>query len=171
MPATPFRLVADVAHHRLFDVAATGTVAEIDNVGHRPHITYHTVGLNGRPFTAAWAGSGRIALWGQDGLGTIDTRTWTTHPIAGGVTGAVTTRYGIAAWTANPADGLTVYRPDGSPRLHVLAGKAIRSAQAVGPYLYATVKARYSVDLRTGKVTGPLHTNATIIPPTLTLIP
>jgi hypothetical protein len=167
----PFRVVADALRDRLFVIAAAGLVAEIDHVARRPHITYHMVALNGRPFEAAWAGVGRIALWGQNGLGTIDTRTWTTQPVAAGVTGAVATPFGLAAWTDNPLGGLTVYRPDGSSRLHVLAGKAVRAARAVGGYLYVDADARYSINLRTGKVTGPLPSDATIITPTLVSIP
>jgi hypothetical protein len=64
-----------------------------------------------------------------------------------------------------------VYRPDGGKRLHVLAGKQIRAAQTVGDYLYADADARYSIDLRTGKVVGPLRSDARIISPTLVSIP
>jgi hypothetical protein len=102
LSAAPFQVVADVAHDRLFVLSGGGLVAEVDRVGHRPHITYHTVSLNGQPFEPARAGDGRIALWDQDGLGTIDTRSWTTHPIASGVTDAVATQYGLAAWTNDP---------------------------------------------------------------------
>ena len=80
----------------------------------------HSVALKDRQFKAAWAGAGRIALWGEDGLGTIDTRTWTTHAIAPGVTGAVATRYGIAG--------------DGRPRWprRLSAGRKPPSAPARG---------------------------------------
>jgi hypothetical protein len=177
MPAdVPFDVVGDVAHSRVFSISASGLVAEIDRIresGRYPRVRYHEVELNGRPFQAAWAGAGRIALWGQDGLGTIDTRTWTTHPIAPDVRHAITTPFGIAAWTDNPADGLTVYRPDGRQWLRVLAGKHVKTASAVGGYLYADTvgHARYSIDLRTGKVVGPLPTDAKILVPDIVAIP
>ena len=161
LPSAPFRVVADVARSRLFAISSTGLVAEIDRVGdlrRRERVRYHPVGLNGRYFDAAWAGAGKLALWGNDGLGTTDTRTWQTHHIASNIGGALATPFGIAAWGL-PADGLTVYRPDGSRRLRVLVGKDVDGAQAVGGYLYADTHEidrhdRYSVDLRTGKVVG-----------------
>jgi hypothetical protein len=163
MPAdAPFAVVGDVARSRVFAISSAGLVAEIDRVNElnpSPRVRYHSVDLNGRPFHAAWAGDGRIAVWGEDGLGTIDTRTWTTHAITGPVAGAITTPFGIAAWTDNPADGLTVYRPDGGQRLRVLAGKRIKTASALGGYLYADTvgHARYSINFRTGKVTRTLR--------------
>ena len=156
-PTAPFRVVADVARHRLFAISSAGLVAEIDRPDRRPRITYHPVNLNGGLFEAAWAGAGKIALWGKDGLGTIDTRTWTTQAIAAPVAGVVATPFGFAVWSDDPGPtGLSVYRPDGRKRLHVLAGKRIDGgAQAVGEYLYVDTdlfKARYSINLRTGQV-------------------
>ena len=150
LPSAPFRVVADVAHSRLFAISSAGLVAEIDRIGdprRRERVRYHRVELNGRSFDAAWAGAGKLALWGNDGLGTIDTRTWKTHHIAPGVVGAVATPFGIAAW-GDPADGLTVYRPDGRMRLRVLVGKRIASAQAVGGYLYVDTSARPTASTR-----------------------
>src|SRR5262249_46854417 len=167
----PFGIVGDVAHDRVFELSSAGLVAEVDHIlARKPTVIYHRTELNGQPFQAIWAGAGKIALWGKDGLGTIDTRTWKTHAIAPGVTAAVATPYGIAAWTADPADGLTVYRPDGTLRFRVLAGKTIKSVKAVGDYLYADADARYSLNLRTGRVLGPLRSSATIIEPDLVLI-
>ena len=175
LPATgPFQVVGDVLHDRVFVVSSTGLVAEIGplfDVTRNPRIRYHRVDLNGRPFQAAWAGAGKIALWGEDGLGTIDTRTWKTHALAVEVTHALATRFGIAAWGNDPAQGLTVYRPDGKRLLRVLRGKNVQAARSVGHYLYADADARYSVDLRNGKVTGPLSRKARILTPDLVAIP
>jgi hypothetical protein len=173
---TPFRVVSDVAHNRLFAISNEGLVAEIDRLGdlrRGPRVRYRPVALNGRSFAASWAGGGRIALWGEDGLGTIDTRTWTTHAIARNIKDALATRHGIAAWTTDPADGLTIYLPDGRQRLRLLVGTQVKAARAVGDYLYAGTAdaARYSVNLRTGKVVGPLATDATILVPDLVAIP
>jgi hypothetical protein len=172
----PFGVVADVAHDRLFFISSAGLIAEIDRInerGRRPRVRYHDVDLNSRPFNAAWAGAGRIALWGADGLGTIDTRTWTTHAIAPNVTNAITTPFGIAAWTDNPADGLTVYRPQGKPRLRALVGERIKAVRTVGSFVYADTDgdARYSIDLRTGKVVRTLRPDATILVPNIVAIP
>ena len=81
-------------------ISSAGLVSEIDRIDSRdpgPRVRYYPVDLNGRPFKAAWAGQGRIALWGQDGLGTIDTRNWTTHHIADRVTAALATPWAARA--------------------------------------------------------------------------
>ena len=172
----PYSLVADVAHDRLFSISSAGLVAEIDRIDHShraPRVRYHPVGLNGRRFKAAWVGQGRIALWGEDGLGTIDIRTWTTQAIAPHVTGAVATPFGIAAWTDGPADGLTVYRPDGRKRLRVLEGNGSRPPEpsAATSTPTPTDNARYSINLRTGKVSRTLRPDARILVPDLVAIP
>jgi len=167
-PGAPFQVVADVAHGKVYVVSSAGLVATVAGT----KVVYHRVPLNGKPFDAAWTGSGRIALWGEDGLGTIDTRTWKTSAIAPGVTGALATPYGIAAWTKAP-DGLGVYEADGTRRFQLLQGRQITAATAVGTTLYAdtTAKTRYSVDLRSGKTTGPLPTSARIVTPSYVVIP
>jgi hypothetical protein len=168
----PFQVVGDVAHDRIFEISSTGLVATINHVlARKPSIAYHRVKLNGRPFKATWAGADTIALWGKDGLRTIDTRDWTTHAIAPSVAGVVATPFGLAAWTDDPDGALTVYRPDGRTRFRVLGGKRITAAHAVGSYLYADGDARYSIDLRNGRVAGPLATRARIITPDLVAIP
>jgi hypothetical protein len=179
LPSAPFRVVPDVAHSRLFAISSAGLVAEIDRIGdlrRRERVRYHPVELNGRYFDAAWAGAGKLALWGNDGLGTIDTRTWKTHHIAPNVVGAVATPFGIAAW-GDPAGGVTVYRSDGRMRLRVLVGTRVGAADAVGGYLYVNPGdwgSEYSVDLRTGNVVGPLRaTNVVlgVLQPDLVAIP
>ena len=167
-----FQIATDVLHDRVFVVTTAGQIARISRASSaKPVVDYHTVALNGRPFRAAWAGAGRIALWGEDGLGTVDTRTWTTHAIAARVIGAVATRYGIAAWTDGP--DLSVYRPDGRRRFRLLEGIRVTAARAIGAYLYVdtTLKTRYAIDLRTGTSVGPLTTSAQIIGPSFVTIP
>ena len=152
---------------------APASVATVDKASSaKPLVAYHAVALGGGHFDAAWAGSGRIALWGEGGLGTIDVRTWKTHAIAPGVSGALATPYGIAAWTKTP-DGLAVYTPNGARRFRLLQGKQVTAATAVGPFLYADTafRARYAIDLRTGKATGPLPTSARIVTPSYVVIP
>jgi hypothetical protein len=167
-PSAPFAVVADVTRDRLFAVSSGGLVAEIDHVGSRhTTISYHTVDLNGQPFQATWAGAGNLALWGRDGLGFIDTHGWTTRAVATAVSGAVATPLGLAAWTRDPAEGLSVYRSDGGRRLHLLVGKSIHAVRTFGDYLYVSAGGQYSVDLRTGKVFGPLANRATVVTPTL----
>jgi hypothetical protein len=55
----------------------------------------------------------------------------------------------------------------------VLEGKPIYWASAVGEYLYVETHtpSRYSVNLRTGEVSGPLSRAGRIVWPTLVSIP
>jgi hypothetical protein len=153
----------DVAHDRLYMLTDDGTIAEIGHVCERPQIEYHHVVLSGKPFQAGWAGRGQIALWGQDGLGTIDTRTWTTNALAADVLSALPTRYGIVVVPTAPAGGVSVYRPDGGRRFTVLGGMTIDNRTAWGPdplvvfgrYLYVIAGGhRYTVDLTDGRLLG-----------------
>jgi hypothetical protein len=161
----PSRLVADPQHQRLYEISSGASlVAEIDDpAASTPHVRYHRVALNGKPFSAAWAGHGRIALWGEDGLGTIDTRTWTTHALLPAVGGVVCTAYGVAAWDI--ADGVSLYAPSGSLLLHALGTQQVRAITAVGPYLYARTRRRYSIDLRSGAVAVTTKPYARILTP------
>jgi hypothetical protein len=166
--ATAFTVAADTYRDRLFVLSAGGLIAELDHVA---ELSYHSVTLSGRPFQAAWAGRGRIALWGADGLGLIDTRDWSAHAVAPGVTDVVATPRGLIAWNRNGNDGLAVYRPDGSLRFRRLAGKAVQSVVSLGVYAYVTAGDRYSVNLRTGRVSGPLVSSAQVVVPDIVDIP
>ena len=171
--SAPYQIVSDILEDRLFVITSTGQIARISRAStSKPLVDYHQVGLNGANFAAAWAGNGRIALWGKDGLGVIDTRTWTTRASAAGVTHALPTRHGIAAWTSG-LNGLAVYRSGGGRRLHLLKGRKITSATALGVYMYVDTAAgtRYAIDLRTGSTVGPLKTRAQIVTPTYVTIP
>lgn len=163
-------LVADVYHDRLFVVTTTGDVARVDLDSART--SYHHVALSGRPFQAIWAGRGRIALWGADGLGIIDTRTWTSRALLPDATGAAATPDGLVAWHKNATTGLDVWLNSTGKHLRILAGKPVRGVQAYGHYAYAhTTNRTYSVDLRTGHVRGPYARLARIVLPTLVLVP
>jgi hypothetical protein len=160
------RIVVDTLGDRVFVVYAAGVVAVLDGDG----ISYHSVQLGGGDFEATWAGNGMIALWGANGLGVIDTRSWTTSSLAPAATGAAATPFGLVAWNANAADGATVFARDGR-RLHVLAGQTVRDVAAFGRYAYARVAARqYSVDLTTGRVRR-IRADATVAIPSLVSLP
>jgi hypothetical protein len=166
-----FRVVADVAHDRLFAVSPLGHVTELDDVGGDLTIRDHRVELSGREFEAIWGGHGRIVLWGADGLGVIDTRTWTTASLAAAATGAAATPFGLVAWDARRATGLDVYGPNDTRRLHVLAGRAVREVTALGRYAYARAGGkRFSIDLESGRVTRTPR-NFRVVVPTLVPLP
>ena len=159
-PSGPTRVVADVAGDRIFVVYSAGTVARVDR-----GVTYHAVPLNGREFDAVWAGHGQIAVWGPDGLGTIDTRTWSTRSLAPAARGAVPTSFGLVSWHGE--DGLSVYAPDGRRRLHVLKGKTVHDVSALARYAYVHVGSKQlAIDLKTGRIRSIRH-DATVVVPTL----
>ena len=167
-PAEPFNVVGDVAHNNLYVVFRGGAVAEIGDP-----IAYHQVGLNGRDFSAIWAGHGQIALWGADGLGVIDTNTWEAHALAPNATGAVATRYGIVTWNSTTSTGVDVYAADGHRRLHVLGKWEVNSMTALGGYAYARNSdgpKQFSIDLKTGRV-RVIRADAELAVPTLVSIP
>ena len=118
-------VVADALHDRAFVFSRDGTVAQVDRISTTPRVTTHHVDLNGRGFEAAWAGQGKIAVWGEDGLGTIDTRTWTTQSVDAEARSALATPHGIVAW-AYGGPGVRVYRPDGTLRFTVLEDERIK---------------------------------------------
>lgn len=169
--SAPVRVVGDVATERLYAISSAGTIARIDASRKRPVVTYHRVALNGGSFEAVWAGQGRIALWGADGLGTIDTRKWTTRPLAPAASRVVVTRHGLAAWIGGRPGGITVYRPDGSVRFAALESEIVRSAEAAGRYLYVRAAHRYAIDLLTGHVVGRVRADARIASPSFVPLP
>jgi hypothetical protein len=174
LPPKAFRVVPDVLRGRLYFVSSGGVVVDgEDHPSAAANWPSHEVDLNGQEFQAAWAGDGKIALWGHDGLGTIDVRSWKTNSIIGGteVTDAVATRYGIAAWTALKSDGLAVYRPDGTRRFTVLKGQTILKAENLGRYLYVNATHRYAMDLARGTVIGRVPDNVRLALPSYTAIP
>jgi len=137
-----------------------------------PSVTDLQVRLSGHPFSAGWIGHNRIALWGQDGLGYINLRTQTVHPVASDATSALPTPYGAVGWNPENATGLALYGADGTLRFRTLGGRSVSSVQLLGPYVYARAgRRRFSVDLRNGRLTGPLASGAALIAPSLVPIP
>ena len=177
-------VVADALHNRAFVISLDGAVAQVDRISTTPLVTTHHVDLNGRGFRAAWAGQGKIAVWGPDGLGTIDTRTWTTQSVDAKARSALATPYGIVCW-ADGEPGVRVYRPDGTLRFAVLEDERITrwyddqgkrvpgysTPVVVGRYLYIVGDERASIDLVSGRVVGRPRPDARVAAPTLVPIP
>lgn len=168
--SAPMRVVADVAADRLYAISSSGVVARVDRVSGQPRVSYHRVPLNGRPFEAAWAGRGRIVLWGEDGLGTIDTRTWTARAVTPTASDVVVTPFGVASWVRG-AGGIAVYRPDGTLRFQALTNGAVRSAESLGRYLYVRAGSRYAIDMREGRVVGRVRDDVRIARPSVVALP
>ena len=73
----------------------------------------------------------------------------------------------LLAWSQKAATGITVYKPDGSIRYRLLPEQAVLSVRASARYAYITSQRRFSVDLHTGHVTGPLTSRARLVLPDL----
>jgi hypothetical protein len=179
MPAdAAFDVAVDAAGDRLFVVAATGLVAEVDSLRTLPRVVprtaYHAVTLppqlSNAPagsFHAAWAGNGRIALWGATaGLWLLDTRAWTIKLIDARATDAEPTPQGLLAWTPG-LSGVSLYRPDGTLRFHSLGAHSVQTVETSDSFAYVEADGRYSVDLRNGRSTGPLASTAQLVLPAI----
>jgi hypothetical protein len=178
-------LAVDSAGDRVFVVSRAGKVAEVGRIGtRRPTVSYHEVQL--APPTgewsmtgAAWLGSGTLAVWASDGGGTppspagltfVDTRSWRARVVDPAISHAAAARGWVVGWTASARDGVAVYGRGGFERLRALAGREIRWVDALARYAYAWADcsaptglescSRFSVDLGTGRVTGPLRSRA-----------
>ena len=77
----------------------------------------------------------------------------------------------LLAWNRKAATGITVYEPDGSLRYRLLPEQAVRGVRASARYAYITEPGTLSVDLHTGRVTGPLTSRARLILPDLFELP
>jgi hypothetical protein len=167
----PHAFASDPRRDRLFVISGAGIVAEVDLApemfGLPPNVSYHRVALNGWPVQAAWAGNGQIAVWGAGGLARMDTGDWSLHPLDADVTDVLATRHGLVVWKRGGRDGLAVYRPGGALRFRVLRGRSVTSVASLGPYAYVHAGGRFSVNLRNGRVTGPLKSRARPILPDL----
>jgi len=72
-----------------------------------------------------------------------------------------TTSYGLLA-TGN--DGLALYRPTGALAFRRLHEHSVGPVVAIGRYAYAETDAgRFSIDLSSGRLTGPLASRARIV--------
>ena len=169
-PATPVAIAVDAHRHRVFLISSTGAIAVVGLRTKR--VEYHSVKLpaeidGGDTYRAAWAGNGHLAFWGPSGLTLIDSRTWTAHLLDPAATDVAVAPNALLAWSQKAATGITVYKPDGSIRYRLLPEQAVLSVRASARYAYITSQRRFSVDLHTGHVTGPLTSRARLVLPDL----
>ena len=144
--------------------------------GEQASVTYHAVALPTGAFqSAAWVGQGQIALWGSGGLSLVDTRTWTARLIGPSLTEAAVSATGLIAWNKDQSS-LAVYSPDGSLRFRKTLQSnsqplALHTVQVNGRYAYLDTGDRYSLDLKTGSLTGPLASRARLLLPDYLYLP
>jgi hypothetical protein len=183
-PATFASMAVDAHRNRVFLVSSTGVVAVVSLRTRR--VQYHSVVLPGEiggdvsgddawkvrwADRAAWAGAGRLAVWGPSGLTLIDTRDWSARLVDQTATDVAVAPNSVVSWSRKAATGLTVYAPDGSVRFRALAGRTVLGVGVSARYAYLTGGGRFSVDLRSGRVTGPLRSRATLVLPNLLDLP
>lgn len=78
----------------------------------------------------------------------------------------------LLAWSQKAVTGITVYKPDGSLRYRLLPEQAVRGVRTSARYAYITShQGRFSVDLHTGRVTGPLTSRARRVLPDVLELP
>jgi len=173
-PATTVSMAVDAHRNRLFLVSSTGAIAVVGLRSGR--VQYHSVALpaeirGGDAYKGAWAGAGHLAFWGLAGLTLIDTRDWSARLVDASTTDVAVAPNAVVAWNRKAATGLTVYAPDGSMRFRALAGHRVLGVGVSARYAYVTGGGRFSVDLRSGRVTGPLRSRARLVLPDLLDLP
>jgi len=180
--AEPYSIAVDSHHRRLFVVSGSGKIAIVSLK--TSSVQYRVVpGLPDRlaqGFRLAWAGGDHIALvayrcsgttCAEGGLSLIDTRNWSVQQVDPNVTDVAPAPGALIAWNRTMPTGITAYRPDGSVSFHALAGEEVHSVGVTARYAYAdTAASRFSIDLRTGQVTGPLSSRTRLILPDLGLL-
>ena len=174
-PAAPVAIAVDARRDRVFLISSTGAIAVVGLRTNR--IQYHSVELPaaieaGASYKAAWAGNAHLAVWGPSGLTLIDSRTWTAHHLDPAVTDVAVAPNALLTWNRKAATGITVYEPNGTLRHRLLPRQTVRGVRASARYGYVTTsEGRFSVDLQTGRVTGPLTSKARLILPDLFELP
>jgi hypothetical protein len=186
-------LAVDGASDRVFVVSRVGTVAAVGRISTRkPTLSYHDVQLASP--TGEWSTTGAasldsrtFAVWGSDGVSAtrsplpagltfVDTRGWSTRVVDAAISNAVVAQAGasVVGWTAGAPTGVSFFGRGGHRRFGVLAGHQVRWVDASGNYAYVSADcvatrlgscSRFSVDLRSGRVTGPLRTRARPLAP------
>jgi hypothetical protein len=172
----PFRggaAAVDARRNRMFVVSSAGRVAIVNlktlAVTTRSLALPETSPDGG--YRVAWAGGGQLALWGRNGLSVIDTRDWSARMIDEQTREVRVGANALVTWNGETATGLTVYSPDGTMRFRALEGRRVSEAGVTARYAYVEASGRFSIDLRTGRVRGPLASRAALILPDLLSLP
>ena len=118
-----------------------------------------------------------IALWrdpavsGGGGVWVIDARDWSVHSVDDQATDVRVAPNTLVTWDRRSATGVTGYRPGGTLLFHALPGKAVSNVGVTARYGYVEAGGRFSLDLGTGRVTGPLRNRADLVLPDLLDLP
>jgi hypothetical protein len=164
----------DAWRHRMFVVSSAGRVAVVNlktlAISTRTVALPPEVSPDGG-YSLAWAGRGHLALWGNGGLSLIDTRDWSARLIDAQVREVRVGANALIAWYGETATGVTVYSADGTLRFRALEGRRVSEVGVTARYAYAEASGRFSIDLRTARIRGPLASRATPVLPDFLSLP
>ena len=174
LPFFPHAVAVDARRNRMFLVSSTGLVAIVNLKTFA--ITTRAVALPPEvhpegSYRVAWAGGGQLALWGNSGLSAIDTRDWSARLIDPQVREVRVGANALLAWNGEDATGVTVYSADVTLRFRALEGRRVSEVGVTARYAYVDASGRFSIDLRTGRIRGPLASRATPILPDFLSLP
>lgn len=172
----PTAVAVDARRNRAFFISTTGRIAVVNlsTGGVKEHaVNLPTeIKLSDYSYQAAWAGQNHLALWGSGGLTIIDASDWSARLIDPTVTDAHIGLNAVVTSNRNAHSGITVYRPDGTLRFRALRNLLARNIGVTARFAYISDgRQRYSINLLTGFVTGPLASRATPILPDLLNLP
>ena len=172
--AAPSAAAYDAHGHRLFVVSSTGAAAVVDM--RTFDVSYRALQLPpdaiGRTSTLAWAGRSSLVLSGAgSGAWSIDTGGGPPRAVDPAATGVLASTGSIVTWNRAAATGVRFYEPDGDLRFALFPSRRVSEVAVTARYAYVDAGGRYSVDLRTGTVTGPLRNRARLVAPDLLRLP
>jgi hypothetical protein len=165
-------LAIDLLGNRAFVVGAGEPIAQVDlsstSVSYHGGSRTLAKAIDGPQRWAAWLGNGMLAVAGSDfsvqtdaqgrmrqtvtpsGLSLIDTRTWSARALQPDASTAMVVGDSLLAYGSGydsasdtiTGSGLTIYRLDGTTRLHVLARTPVNDVQANGRLAYLFLRDR-----------------------------
>ena len=177
----------DARRNRLFVVSANGEMAVVDM--RTLDVAYRTVklppevdlapGFEPSRLRLTWAGQGTLVLRKprlragvvSPGVWSIDIRDGSSRLVDADATGARVSTRSIVTWSRKAATGIKVYEPGGALRFNAVPTRRVKNVVVTARYAYVDAGGRYSVDLRSGKMTGPLASRARLVVPDLLDLP
>jgi hypothetical protein len=185
--ASAFRLLG-LRLNRLFVVSSNGEMAIVDM--RTLDVAYRTVKLPPeldltprfelpRLRALTWAGQGTLVLRkprvragvAPPGVWSIDIRDGSSRLVDAAATDVRVSTNSIVAWNREAATGIKVYEPGGALRFTAVPTRRVTNVVVTARYAYVDAGGRYSVDLRSGKVSGPLASRARLVVPDLLDLP
>jgi hypothetical protein len=178
----------DARRNRLFVVSSSGEMAVVDmrtfDVAYRTVMLPPEVDLTPRfevPRLRAltWAGQGTLVLRKPRpragvvpaGVWSIDIREGSSRLVDAAATDVRVSTRSIITWNREAATGIKVYEPGGALRFTAVPTRRVTNVVVTARHAYVDAGGRYSLDLRSGKVTGPLPRRARLVVPDLVDLP